>query len=217
MLSELRKDYNKGILLEEGMNPDPIKQFSAWFDEALKAGVDEPNAMTLSTVDEEGKPSARIVLLKGVDERGFQFYSNYGSSKANNLVSNPHCSLVFHWQALQRQVRVCGIATKLLRDENEAYFRSRPRQSQLSASISPQSQRVESRDVLERLWLEAQSKYEGQPIPMPNNWGGYNVEVTCIEFWQGRPNRLHDRIEYKFEDGSGEQGAGSWKKERLAP
>ncbi len=210
MLSHLRKDYNKSILLEEGMNPDPIKQFSVWFDEALKAGVDEPNAMTLATVDTEGRPSARIVLLKGVDERGFQFYTNYRSSKAINLADNPHCSLVFHWQALQRQVRVRGIATKLLREESDAYFRSRPRQSQLSASISPQSEVVESREVLERLWLEAQSKYEGQPIPMPDNWGGYNVEATCIEFWQGRPNRLHDRIEYKREDGS-------WKIGRLAP
>ncbi|MEM8680178.1 MAG: pyridoxamine 5'-phosphate oxidase [Planctomycetota bacterium] len=206
--AELRLDYRHGRLVEQDLDECPIRQFQRWFDDA-RAASSEPNAMTLATSTPEGMPSARIVLLKGLDERGFVFYTNYESRKGHELADNPMAALVFYWAPLERQVRVTGEVARISRAETEAYFQSRPRGSQLSACISNQSQPV-SRDQLEAEWQALESTHADQPIPVPENWGGYRLDPKEIEFWQGRESRLHDRLVYQ-------RTANGWTIVRLAP
>ena len=212
-LADLRRNYTQGTLNKRDLNADPLEQFRAWLDAAQGAPEDgnmlEPNAMTLATVDASGQPSARIVLLKGLDERGFIFYTNYESRKAHELTANPKVALVFNWLALERQVRVEGTVSKLPKAESEAYHQSRPHGSQLSEWASPQSQVVGSRAVLEARLREVEAEFPGE-VPLPDFWGGFVVKPERLEFWQGRPNRLHDRFRYT------RQAAG-WGLERLAP
>lgn len=210
-ISHLRREYSLGNLRRKDLLPDPIAQFRVWFDAVIAAGITEPNAMTLSTVTTDGKPSARIVLLKGVDERGFSFFTNYESRKGHELASNPHASLTFLWKEMERQVRVEGTVTKVSREESEAYYNIRPRNSRLGAWVSNQSQVISNRAVLEENMKELQARYPGEDIPLPPNWGGYIVKPDLIEFWQGQRSRLHDRFVYQH------QPDGSWQLERLAP
>ncbi|HEY1173679.1 MAG TPA: pyridoxamine 5'-phosphate oxidase [Verrucomicrobiae bacterium] len=210
-ISDLRREYTLGSLRRKDLLPDPIAQFRVWFDAATAAGVSEPNAMTVSTVGLNGRPSARIILLKGVDERGFSFFTNYESRKAQELAAKPFAALTFLWKELERQVRVEGTVTKVSREESEAYFRSRPRNSRLGAWGSPQSQVIANREVLEQNMAELQARHPGDDVPLPQNWGGYMVKPEVIEFWQGQPSRLHDRLVYRL------QKDGAWSVERLAP
>ncbi|HEX5974986.1 MAG TPA: pyridoxamine 5'-phosphate oxidase, partial [Rubrobacteraceae bacterium] len=197
-------------LTESDADSDPIAQFRRWFGEALAADLHEPNAMILATATPDGRPSARVVLLKGFDERGFVFYTNYEGRKGTELEANPYCALVFYWAELERQVRVEGHARRVTEKEADEYFRSRPRGSQLGARVSEQSRPVGGREALEEKlrWLEAE--YDGREVPRPQFWGGYRVEPDSIEFWQGRENRLHDRLLYRLSDGE-------WGRERLQP
>jgi pyridoxamine 5'-phosphate oxidase len=208
--SRLRKEYTSAGLVEDDVDPDPIVQFHNWFEKVIEADLHEPNAMTLATASREGGPSARIVLLKGYDERGFVFYTNYEGRKARELEANPLCALLFYWGELERQVRVEGRASRIPGEESDAYFSSRPRGSRLGAWASEQSQPVEDRNVLEERVRALEAEYEGREIPRPPFWGGYRVEPEVVEFWQGRENRLHDRIVYR------RTGEG-WKMERLQP
>jgi pyridoxamine 5'-phosphate oxidase len=208
---DLRVDYLRGALREEGVSPDAIGQFSAWFKDALDANVPEANAMTLATVGEGGTPSARIVLLKDFDARGFSFYTNYDSRKGRELAANPRAALCLFWQPLERQVRVEGTVERVGREESEAYFRGRPRQSQIGAWVSQQSRPITSRAELERLEAELQKRFEGVPVPLPDYWGGFRVVPHAIEFWQGRPSRLHDRLLYA------RSPQGGWTIQRLSP
>jgi pyridoxamine 5'-phosphate oxidase len=213
-LEQMRRHYVAGGLDERDLLSDPIEQFRLWFEQAVRMNVGEwfePNAMTLATATAEGVPSARVVLLKSFDEKGFVFFTNYASDKGRELAENPLAALVFYWPAMERQVRVTGRVTAVSRGESEAYFRSRPRGSQLGAAVAPQSEVVESREVLEQRLAELEKRYEGGEVPMPGTWGGYCVAAETVEFWQGRPNRLHDRIRFT------RQGDGAWKVERLAP
>jgi pyridoxamine 5'-phosphate oxidase len=210
-ISRLRKEYTRTGLDESDAAPDPIEQFRGWFDDALAAGLHEPNAMTLATATPEGRPSARIVLIKGFDERGFVFYTNYGGRKARELEANPHCALVFYWGELERQVRVEGRVSRISETESDAYFAGRPRGSQLGAWASEQSRPIDSRVALDRRLREFERGYQGREIPRPPFWGGYRVEPEAIEFWQGRENRLHDRLLYR------RSADGGWKRERLQP
>jgi pyridoxamine 5'-phosphate oxidase len=210
-LSELRNEYSKASLDISAVLPDPIAQFERWFHEALDAKVLEPNAMNLSTVNENNRPSSRIVLLKGIERNKFLFYTNYQSTKGKELTSNPACALTFFWPELERQVRIEGTADRVDETTSEKYFQSRPRGSQISAWTSPQSSVVQSREILEERSREIEKKFEGMPLlPKPKQWGGYAVDPIIIEFWQGRPNRLHDRIHYGKVDGE-------WRICRLAP
>jgi pyridoxamine 5'-phosphate oxidase len=209
-LAELRKEYTKGGLKERDLRPNPFEQFQLWLDQAIAAELKEPNAMCLATADADGSPSARMVLLKGVDERGFTFYTNYESRKAEELEENPRAALVFYWSELERQVRITGSVEKVTREETEAYFAMRPRESQLGAWVSEQSAVISGRKALEERKTALEKWYEGMEIPAPPNWGGYRVKPDEIEFWQGRPGRLHDRLRYGWEDGK-------WIVERLAP
>lgn len=209
-IQKLREDYQKGSLDESDVDRNPYEQFKKWLDEAVTSEVPEPNSMSLATVDASGKPHVRIVLLKGIDERGFIFYSNYDSDKGSQMDVNPHISLCFLWKELERQVRISGKVTRLDREESEEYFKSRPRMSQLGALASNQSEEIESRAVLEERFSSFEAKYEGKEIPMPEQWGGYMVEPTEIEFWQGRRSRLHDRIVFS-------QDNSNWKIKRLSP
>ncbi len=212
-LAALRREYTREALTRDRVATDPIDQFRTWFDEALNAEVTEPNAMTLATAAPDGTPSARIVLLKGVDERGFRFFTNYNSRKGTELDQTPHAALVFLWKPLERQVRVEGTVERVPEEESTDYFQSRPRGSQIGAWASPQSQVVESREVLERALEDVKGEYEEETtIPRPGHWGGYVVRPTEIEFWQGRANRLHDRLRYRRAEGDG-----TWQIERLAP
>jgi pyridoxamine 5'-phosphate oxidase len=206
-LAALRAEYTALGLEESGMAPEPIEMFRRWFAEARH--LDEPNAMILATVSADGQPSSRIVLLKGLDERGFAFYTNQRSRKGEELAANPRCALLFPWHGLQRQVRVEGVAKPLSAAEVAAYFAQRPRGAQLGAMASPQSQ-VVTREELDERFVAADAAYPGE-VPVPEGWGGYVVEPTLVEFWQGGVNRLHDRVRYR-RDASGE-----WVIERLAP
>lgn len=208
--ADLRLNYTLKQLNETEVEVDPIQQFQIWFQEACEAGVVEPNAMTLATATADGTPSARIVLLKGIDERGFAFYTNYESRKGQELAENPKAALVFLWKALERQVRVEGRVEKIAETEIEDYYYSRPRASQLGAWASPQSQVVPNREVLDQQMADLVQCYENQPIPRPPHWGGYRVVPHAIEFWQGRPSRLHDRLCYRLDQGH-------WQIQRLAP
>jgi len=210
-VADLRRNYTRAGLNETEADSNPFTQFQTWFDQALAADLPEPNAMTLATATAAGKPSARIVLLKGFDEDGFVFYTNYASQKGQQLTNNPWASLVFWWAELERQVRIEGRVEKVSQAESEEYFASRPLGSRLGAWASPQSQVIYSRAVLEDKIAELETKYDEETIPKPPNWGGYRLIPTEIEFWQGRPNRLHDRLRYR------QQGDGSWLRERLAP
>jgi pyridoxamine 5'-phosphate oxidase len=209
-VAALREEYTRTGLVEADVVPDPVVQFRAWFRDALAADLHEPNAMTLATTTPDGGPSARTVLLKGYDERGFVFYTNYEGRKARELEANPLCALLFYWGELERQVRIEGRASRLSGEEADAYFASRPRGSRIGAWASEQSRPVEDRSILEERVRVLEAEYEGREIPRPPFWGGYRIEPETIEFWQGRENRLHDRIVYH------RSGRG-WKIVRLQP
>lgn len=210
-LADLRRDYSSHELTESDVDPDPINQFRLWFQQAIEAEVKEPNGMALATATPDGKPSARIVLLKGVDERGFIFFTNYRSRKGEELLENPHAALVFWWQELERQVRIEGSIEKITDEESNVYFSSRPVGSRLGAWASEQSRVISSRDVLEKRLEELKMEYPDEEIPRPAHWGGYRLLPTSIEFWQGRTSRLHDRIHYR------RGGNDLWEIERLSP
>jgi pyridoxamine 5'-phosphate oxidase len=208
--SSLRKEYTRAGLDIADVDPDPIVQFHEWFEKVTDADLHEPNAMILATASPDGKPSARTVLLKGYDERGFVFYTNYEGRKANEIEANPMCALLFYWGELERQVRIEGRAGRLSGEESDAYFAGRPRGSRLGAWASEQSRPAEDRRVLEERVRALEAEYEGREIPRPPFWGGYRVEPEEIEFWQGRENRLHDRLVYRRDHGA-------WRIERLQP
>jgi pyridoxamine 5'-phosphate oxidase len=209
-VARLRREYVRAGLKESDAEEDPVEQFRRWFDEALAANLHEPNAMTLATATPDGRPSARVVLLKGFDERGFVFYTNYEGRKGRELEINPYCALVFYWGELERQVRIEGRVSRVPDGEADAYFEGRPRGSQLGAWVSEQSRPVRDRGALEDRLRELEYEYEGREVPRPPFWGGYRVEPETIEFWQGRENRLHDRLVYRRSDGL-------WRRERLQP
>ena len=233
-IAELRREYNLTGMRRDQLDADPVAQFKRWFDQAegarsagrlrgffiglykafLALGGSRPldvNAATLATADRNGRPSARVVLLKGVDDRGFIFFTNYDSRKGTELAENPRAALVFYWADLERQVCVAGDVARISREESEAYFKSRPRGSRLAAWASRQSDVLENRAVLEARWQELERQYPGETVPLPPFWGGYVLAPTRIEFWQGRPNRLHDRFRYL------KQPDNAWRIERLSP
>jgi pyridoxamine 5'-phosphate oxidase len=210
-LADLRRDYNLSGLSEKDLARDPFRQFEQWFQEAEAAKIPEPNAMICSLADRNGHPSSRTVLLKGLDGRGFVFFSNYESRKGRTLAENPRASLLFPWITLERQVIVEGGVTKLSREESDAYFHSRPQASQLATWASPQSAVIAGRSVLDEALKTLEKKYVGQEVPMPPYWGGYRVQPDTVEFWQGRHGRLHDRLRYRREQN------GAWAIDRLAP
>jgi pyridoxamine 5'-phosphate oxidase len=210
-IANIRENYSRKKLLEKKSAADPFTQFHQWWKDARRAKITEPNAMTLATSSPDGVPSARIVLLKGLEPEGFVFFTNYDSFKGQQLAGNPKACLVFFWKELERQVRITGLVNKLARRENEAYFQTRPRSSQIGAVISPQSQVIENRDWLESAFKSKKKETKDKKIECPPNWGGYVLSPVIVEFWQGRPGRLHDRLQYTLAEG------GTWKLERLAP
>jgi pyridoxamine 5'-phosphate oxidase len=210
-LAELRKNYSLGSLDIADANRDPFRQFDTWFQQAVDAKLPEPNTMTLATVDSRGRPSARIVLIKGVDERGFVFFTNYESRKGRELAGNPYASLLFYWIELERQVRIEGRIVQTSAAESDAYFASRPLGSRIGAWASNQSQVIESRSQLETREREISLQY-GEQVPRPPHWGGYRLVPEAIEFWQGRPSRLHDRLLYTRSSENGD-----WQISRLSP
>ncbi|MDB5221965.1 MAG: Pyridoxamine 5-phosphate oxidase [Chitinophagaceae bacterium] len=209
-IADIRKEYKLQSLLEKDVDADPIRQFQKWWNEAMMSNIEEPNAMTLAASNKEGKPSARIVLLKSLSNDGFVFFTNYESRKGNELKENPQAALLFFWKELERQVRVEGTVTKTDEQKSTAYFVSRPALSKISAWSSPQSKVIQSREELENNVLKYQQQFSDGVIPRPPHWGGYVVKPTLIEFWQGRPSRLHDRLQYTH-------GNDKWLIERLAP
>jgi pyridoxamine 5'-phosphate oxidase len=210
-LADLRREYASRALSEHEAHADPIQQFTAWFDEALAAQLIDVNAMTLATASRDGEPAARIVLLKGADEHGFVFYTNYESHKGRDLAENPRACLLFFWPELERQVRITGAVTRTSIEESDEYFHLRPLESQISAVASPQSRPVRDRSELEQRYAELAAKYRDQVVPLPSHWGGYRVRPDRIEFWQGRKSRLHDRLLYA------RAADGTWSRSRLAP
>jgi pyridoxamine 5'-phosphate oxidase len=209
-IASIRKDYKLKTLSELEIDANPVKQFGSWWDEAISSHIDEVNAMTLATATLQGKPSARIVLLKGYDEQGFCFFTNYDSHKGAELAANPQSSLVFFWKELERQVRIEGIIEKLTSAENDAYFLSRPAGSRIGAWASPQSKVIKHSELDDNV-KKYEKEFANNPTKRPDFWGGYRVKPQLIEFWQGRPSRLHDRIQYSL------QANQQWKIERLAP
>ena len=210
-LTGLRNEYVAHGLRRADLHSDPLRQFGAWFAAALAADIRDVNAMSLATATPEGKPSVRIVLLKGFDERGFAFFTNYDSEKARELEANPHAALVFYWAQLERQVRISGTVQRTSREDSAAYFHSRPIGSQLGAWASKQSEVIDARQILDSRLTEMTERFENGAIPLPPHWGGYRVKPDKIEFWQGRPNRLHDRFRYS------RRADGTWLIDRLAP
>lgn len=208
-VSNIRKSYEKGTLDEADLRSDPLELFQTWLDEALATDMREPTAMTLATVL-DGRPSARMVLLKGVNEQGFRFYTNYESRKGHELTQNPYAALVLYWDALERQVRVEGRVSKLPREVSEAYFKSRPYGSQIGALASNQSEVLDKRETLEKRMERLKETYAEGEVPLPETWGGYVLAPDALEFWQGRPSRLHDRLKYIKE-------ASGWRVVRLSP
>ena len=210
-IAAIRRDYQMQSLLEKDVDTNPFNQFNAWWDDALKSDLDEVNAMTLATASATGIPSARIVLLKSVSEEGFVFFTNYNSNKGKELEENPNACLVFFWKELERQIRITGKVKKVSAAESDEYFLSRPEGSRIGAWASPQSQVIASREIIEEHITKYTMEFANTNILRPPNWGGYIVMPEAFEFWQGRPNRLHDRIQYSL------QKEGNWKIERLAP
>jgi len=210
-IADIRKTYAQAQLLESETAADPMEQFGKWWEQAVRAEILEVNAMTLATVNADGMPDARIVLLKGMDGQGFHFYTNYQSRKGQQLEINPRAALVLFWKELERQVRIKGRMERLPDAESDAYFHSRPRESQLGAVSSPQSEIIADRSWLEERYRSVEASFEGKEITRPDHWGGYRLIPESIEFWQGRPGRMHDRLEYKKDP------SGSWFRQRLAP
>ena len=210
-IAGLRKSYSQKSLSESDVEIDPIGQFDKWWQEAVASTIDEVNAMTLATASADGIPSARVVLMKGFSENGFVFFSNYDSYKGKQLMENPKACLVFYWKELERQVRITGMVQRISEKESDEYFHSRPFASQLGASVSPQSTVIENREWLETQYSDLEKKVSNGVVQRPEHWGGYIVKPVIIEFWQGRPSRLHDRIEYSLQEN------GEWKPVRLAP
>ncbi|MES2024888.1 MAG: pyridoxamine 5'-phosphate oxidase [Pseudomonadota bacterium] len=209
-IADIRTDYTQAKLSEHDIDPDPVAQFAKWFDEALCAEVPEPNAMSVSTVGENGRPSSRILLIKDFDQRGFTWFTNYGSRKGVELEKNPYAALLFHWIPLEREVRIEGRVERVSSEESEHYFQSRPVKSRLSALASSQSHPIADREALEAQYAQVEAKY-GEHPPRPENWGGYRLKPDYIEFWQGRRSRLHDRIVYTLDKD------GKWQRQRLQP
>lgn len=210
-IADIRRDYSLKTLTETEVTENPFQQFADWWQQAIDSKIDEVNAMTLATASLEGVPSARIVLLKGYDENGFVFFTNYESAKGQELTENPRATLLFFWKELERQVRITGLVEKVSARENDEYFFSRPTGSQVGAWASPQSHVIENRDWLENKVKELETKFSSEQLTRPAHWGGYRVKPVIIEFWQGRSSRLHDRIQYTLQENN------SWKIERLAP
>jgi len=210
-IAAIRKEYKLKSLSEKEVLPNAIDQFGNWWNEALNSGIDEVNAFTLATAGKDGMPSARIVLLKGYDENGFVFFTNYHSLKGNTLAGNPAAAMVFFWKELERQIRIQGIVERVSDEESDTYFFSRPYESQVGAWSSPQSAVISGREVIEENVKKYQARFEASAITRPPHWGGYRIRPAVIEFWQGRPSRLHDRIQYTLQEN------GSWAIARLAP
>ena len=209
-IADLRREYSQSSLSEQEVDADPFRQFALWFDAAVAAELPEPNAMSLATVNADGRPSLRIVLLKDFDARGFTFYTNYQSRKGGDLLANPHAAITFHWVELERQIRIQGLVEKVATEESEAYFKLRPIKSQLGAIASAQSRPITSREQLEKQFVDAEATHGQHPV-RPDTWGGYRLRPDWIEFWQGRRSRLHDRIAYTLEADL------SWSRQRLQP
>lgn len=210
-IADIRKDYMLRSLLEKDVDANALRQFDKWWQEAIHSEIEEVNAMTLATASADGVPAARIVLLKGYDERGFVFFTNYDSFKGLQLAENPRACLVFFWKELERQIRITGLVEKVSAEESDIYYNSRPEGSRIGAWASPQSQVIESREWLEKRERTLAKDFTGKPLTRPDHWGGYRVKPICIEFWQGRPSRLHDRIQYTLQEDN------NWLIERLAP